>query len=552
MSKSSIEQYCEILRRDLYAFTHRAFLALNPQAKFFPHPYIEAVTAALQRVQRGEVRRLIINMPPRSLKSHTVSIAFAAWLLGYKPSAQIIAVSYAQDLADRLARECRSVMSMPFYEAIFATRLSAQKQATSEFETTQKGYRLSTSIGGVLTGRGADLLIIDDPLKPDEAVSDACRNRVNEWYDTTLYSRLNNKADGAIIIIMQRLHEDDLVGHVLRQESWERLLFPAIAEHDEEFPIETPYGPKVFHRKSGEALHPEREPLEVLEQIRNSIGSYNFAGQYQQAPAPYGGGIIKQEWFETYDQRPDKFDSIVQSWDTASVAAELNSFSVCTTWGLKEKHAYLLNVLRQRLDYPHLKRAVREQADIFRAKIVLIENKASGIALIQELVAEGVRGITKYEPDSADKVMRMIAQTAMIENGFVHLPREAHWLADYVHELVTFPRARYDDQVDSTSQALDWIKQSRMNPHAASIAFIERKLEEWRLRAAGIDPTLPREPVTLQAPEPCSNYFMSGINGRAGRYHADGDGIIRDVHPEDVQRLLALGCTYVDTDTDDS
>src|SRR5437868_8365729 len=193
------------------------------------------------------------------------------------------------------------------------------------------GYRLATSTGGVLTGRGADIILIDDPLKPEEALSDAQRQACNEWYDHTLYSRQNDKRHGAIVIIIQRLHEDDLVGHVLGQERSEILSFPAIAETDEEHRIEMILEPKCFRRRPGEALHPDREPLEVLDRIRRTIGEYNFAGQYQQSPAPLGGGLVKAEWFKRYreNERPERFDRIVQSWDTANKATELSDFSVC-------------------------------------------------------------------------------------------------------------------------------------------------------------------------------------------------------------------------------
>jgi hypothetical protein len=184
-----------------------------------------------------------------------------------------------------------------------------------------------------VTGRGADLILIDDPLKPDEALSDAQRKAANDWFSHTLYSRLNDKRSGAIVIIMQRLHEDDLVGHVLAQEPWEVVCFPAIAEVDEEHEIETIWGPRCFRRRQGEALHPAREPLDILDRIRWSVGEYNFAGQYQQSPAPLGGGLVKAEWFKRYreNERPERFDRIVQSWDTANKATELSDFSVCTT-----------------------------------------------------------------------------------------------------------------------------------------------------------------------------------------------------------------------------
>src|SRR2546421_268980 len=172
----------------------------------------------LAGVREGKIRRLIINVAPRHLKSLLASIAFPAWCLGHDPSAQILCVSYAQDLADKLARDCRGIMTSPWYRQIFRTRLAPHRQAVQEFITTRQGYRLATSTGGVLTGRGADIILIDDPLKPEEALSEAQRNAANDWFVHTLYSRLNDKRSGAIVIIMQRLHEDDLVGHVLAQQ----------------------------------------------------------------------------------------------------------------------------------------------------------------------------------------------------------------------------------------------------------------------------------------------------------------------------------------------
>jgi len=367
----------------------------------------------------------------------------------------------------------------PWYRRIFPTRLAPHRQAVQEFITTRQGYRLATSTGGVLTGRGADFILIDDPLKPDEALSDAQRKTANDWFSHTLYSRLNDKRSGAIVIIMQRLHEDDLVGHVLAQESWEVVCFPAIAEADEVHRIETIWGLRCFRRWQGEALHPEREPLDTLDRIRRSVGEYNFAGQYQQSPAPAGGGLVKVEWFKRYreDDRPERFDRIVQSWDTANKATELSDFSVCTSWGIKEKHLYLLGVLRKRLEYPTLKRAVREQQSLFDASVVLIEDKASGTQLIQELIADGCYAATSYKPE-CDKIMRLHAQTALIENGFVHIPETAPWLAEYLHELTVFPKGKHDDQVDSTAQFFDWFK--KPIPYQGLLEFYRREAEQFK------------------------------------------------------------------------
>ena len=218
--------------------------------------HLEVIAAKLTAVRQGKIRRLIINLPPRHLKSLMASIAFPAWCLGHDPSAQFLCVSYAQDLADKLARDCRSIMISPWYQRIFPTRLAPHRQAVQEFLTTRQGYRLATSNGGVLTGRGADIILIDDPLKPEEALSAAQRKAANDWFDHTLYSRLNDKRHGAIVIIMQRLHEDDLVGHVLEQEPWEVVRFPAIAEVEEVHEIETIWGPRRFTAPPGRSLAP--------------------------------------------------------------------------------------------------------------------------------------------------------------------------------------------------------------------------------------------------------------------------------------------------------
>jgi hypothetical protein len=334
-------EYAYVLKNDLMSFIMRAFLELNPQTRFLLAPYIEMIAAKLQAVVRGEIKRLIINLPPRGLKSHCVSIALPAWYLGHNPAGQIICASYGQDLADKFARDCRTIMMSDWYQPIFPTRL-ASRQAVSDFMTTQGGVRMSTSVGGVLTGRGADLIIIDDPLKPDEALSQAQRSAVNDWFDNTLLSRLNDKANGCIVIVMQRLHQDDLVGHVLEHENWEVMSFPAIAERDETHVIVSPFGTRLFTREVGTALHSERESLAILTEIRQNTGEYNFLSQYQQNPASLGGAMIKIVWLKFYEpgEQPARFSRIVQSWDTANKPTEISDYSVCTTWGVEGKNYY--------------------------------------------------------------------------------------------------------------------------------------------------------------------------------------------------------------------
>jgi predicted phage terminase large subunit-like protein len=317
---------------------------------------------------------------------------------------------------------------------------------------------MATSVGGVLTGRGADIIIII--LKPDDALSETKRKAVNEWYDNTLLSRLNDKTAGAIIMIMQRLHQDDLVGHVLDQEDWDVVRFPAIAEEEERYVIETLFGKTEFRRAEGVVLHPAREPLTTLARMRESMGEYNFASQYQQSPMAKGGAVVKTNWIQYHDEPYlPSFYVLYQSWDTANKASELSDYSVCTTWGYHDKKFYLLDVFRKRLNYPELRRAVIDQAQRFGVTNIIIEDRASGTQLIQDLQAEGLMGVIAYSPPAGtDKLMRLHAQTALFENGNVLLPRQKHWLQDYINEITGFPGTKFDDQVDSTTQALDYIK----------------------------------------------------------------------------------------------
>jgi len=455
----SLKEFRYFLRRDLMSFAQAAFYYLNPGAVFMPAPHLELIAAKLEACARGEIKRLIINLPPRSLKSHMISVCFPAFLLGLHPAIRIVCASYGQELAEKFARDHRKLMSSPLFQVLFKTRFS-ERVAVHDFETEEGGGRFTASVGGAITGRGGDFIILDDPLKPDEALSETQRSSVNKWFDGTLMSRLNNKFTGCIIIVMQRLHQDDLVGHVLELGDWEVLSFPAIAESDVEYSFETAFGTRKFARKAGEALHPAREPVEMLRAIEKQIGEYNFAAQYQQRPDPPGGAIIKKAWLKYYavGSEPAKFEYVVQSWDTANKSGELNDYSVCTTWGVFKDRYYLLHVFRKRLNFPDLKRAVEDMSRMYKPHKILIEDKASGTQLIQDLSRAGFRVEAYQPPAGADKVMRLHSQSIGFENGLVLLPYEALWLDDYVREITTFPGSKNDDQVDSTTQFLDHMR----------------------------------------------------------------------------------------------
>jgi len=469
MKVSEDRTFALLLREDFYTFLRKVFATLNRDVEWEENWHLHVLAYELERVARGENTRLIVNMPPRSLKSIAASVALVAWYLGHNPSAEVICASYGQDLSSKFAYDCRTVMQSAWYQAIFPTRIAPGKSGVADFRTTAGGGRLTTSVGGPMTGRGADLIVIDDPAKPDEMLSETQRDAVNRWMHSTVYSRLNSKSRGAIVVAMQRLHLLDLTGYLRQDPSWHLLKLSAIAEADERYAIRTIGGEeRVYERKEGQALHPARESLDLLQAIRQSLGSYLNAAQYQQNPMAPDGNIVKLPWFGRYETPPAKFDQILQSWDTASKVGELNSYSVCTTWGKADKKVYLLHVFRKRMEYPELKRAVKEQAELWKPNVILVEEKSSGAALLQELKREDIYNLKEVKPTTS-KAMRMSNQTAFIENGFVYLPKEEPWLQAYENELMLFPIGQFDDQADSTSQALAYIQEQMQEP--AGLAF---------------------------------------------------------------------------------
>ncbi len=445
-----------ILRRDLTSFIEKSFCTIGPADKYQRNWHINAIAWHLQQCFEGRITRLIVTLPPRGLKSTCASVAFPAWALGKDPALRVVCASYSNELTGKHARDYRAVMTSDWYKRVFrATRLHPDKSAELDFMTTRLGFRLGTSVGGTLTGRGGNLVIIDDPMKPQDAMSNSIRENVKQWYDGTLYSRLDNKETDVIILIMQRLHVDDLVAHVLGKEKWVHLNIPAVAEIEQCYQI----GPdRTYLRLPGDLLHPERETAETLEKIKETMGSQIFSAQYQQNPAPPGGGMIKWPWFRSYRDLPprDPNDQIVQSWDTAYKATELNDYSVGITWLVQGENCYLVDLVRERLEYPYLKKRIVAEAKKHKARSILIEDKGSGTSLIQDLPREGIRPVAINPRE--DKITRMSTQSARIEAGYVLLPERASWLQDFQTEITQFPQGVHDDQVDSLSQFLWWLE----------------------------------------------------------------------------------------------
>jgi hypothetical protein len=384
------------LRTDLYAFVQKVFETVNPGVAFSRNWSTEAVTRALQEVANGTTKRLIINIPPRNLKSICASVALPAFLLGHNPTKKVICVSYSDDLASKFSNDCRAVMRTDWYQQTFPrSRIDKAKDTESEVRTTERGYRLATSVGGTLTGRGGDVIIIDDPIKPQDAQSKSVREKTVQWYENTLLSRLDDKVHGAIVVVMQRLHLDDLAGHLLERGGFEHLCLPAIAERKETIQLG---GGRVHVRDIGGVLDPVREPLSALEQQRAAMTPLVFSAQFQQSPIPLEGNLIKRDWIRYFSGNlpPKDGDYFVISWDTAMKASELADYSVGTVWRVQDRgrKINLVDLVRGRFEYPELVAAAlalwRKWKVEWAHTHLVIEDKGSGSSLIQSLKTERI------------------------------------------------------------------------------------------------------------------------------------------------------------------
>jgi predicted phage terminase large subunit-like protein len=444
-----------LLASDLTSFTEFAFGVVRPGILFKPNWHLEAVTHKLAEVADGKVRRLIISMPPRNLKSLCASVALPAWFLGRNPSERVVVVSYSDFLARTHANDFRKVVNHSIYQAAFpAMRL--ERDTDREIMTSKRGKRIATSVDGTLTGLGGNLIIIDDPLKPGDAMSEAVRSRVIEWYRSTLLSRPDDKQAARIVLVMQRVHQNDLAGYLQEQGGFEVLNLPAIAQREETFELGAG---RTYTRQKGELLHPAHEPAQVLAELKREMGPIAFSAQYQQSPIPPGGTIIKRKWLTPYDNIVHQADDrIIASWDIALSEAETGDYSACVVLLVRGEVFYILEVVRGRFPFDTLKRKVMEVKKRYPSSTLLIEDSPISRGLIQSLREQSI-SVTTYKPDT-DKRARVIAQTDLFAAGSVRFPKRAAWLEEFAAELLAFP-GRHDDQVDALTQGLAWRRQRR-------------------------------------------------------------------------------------------
>jgi len=395
----------------------------------------------------------MVLMPPRHGKSEMISLRFPCWYLAKHPTDYMVQAGYAESIALTHSRRARDIFIAPemfrlFPNIYYRPERAAQesivpeRQAAHEWGTKQGGSYYAVGIGGGLTGRGFNIGIIDDPVKDEEeAASQTIREKVWEWYGKVFRTRA--EPDASIIVVMTRWHQDDLVGKLLKQaredptaDQWKILHFSAI---DNE-----------------QALWPKRYDLEELKKIRSSIGGRAFESLYQGNPTIAEGQIVKREWWKYY-QEPAHILRVIHSWDTAFKDRAQNDYSVCTVWGEAKHGFYLLDVWRGKVEFPELKQVAIALYDRDKPSLVLVEDKASGQSLIQEMQRNTRIPAFPVKVDR-DKIARAYSVTPLIEAGKVLLPESAPWLFDYIEEMSAFPNAEHDDQVDSTTQALSFMR----------------------------------------------------------------------------------------------
>jgi predicted phage terminase large subunit-like protein len=468
------------MEKDLSKFIGNAWNVIEPGIEYKHNWHIDAICEYLEAVKQGQINRLIINMPPRYMKSIAITVMFPCWIWTTDPYKRFISVSYAAALSKKHNMNKRDIIQSPWYQGIWKDSFSLKDDMNTQikFENDKTGFMFATSIGGVLTGEGGDIITIDDPHNPQQAESDAERESALEFCRTTLPTRLNDKKKGAIIVVMQRLHENDVSGYFLQQGGWEHLKLQGIA--DQRTIIHFPITNKDKIREEGDVLWPQREGKKEIDDMKKSLGSYGFSGQYQQEPSPGEGGMLKKQWWRYWKPKgvnlppvtiklpngdfmnidavelPDYFDEQIQSWDCTFKDKDDSDFVAGGVWGRRLANYYLLDVINERMDIVQTIQSILQFSMKYpRTLTKLIEDKANGSAVIQ-LLRNKVPGLIPVNPEGG-KIARASAVSPSIESGNVFLPHPLlySWVNEFIDQCTKFPKGSHDDMVDMATQALN-------------------------------------------------------------------------------------------------
>jgi predicted phage terminase large subunit-like protein len=489
----------EACAASLGRFTREAWPLVEPATEFVGSWHIDVVAEHLEAVSRGELLRLIINVPPRTMKSLSAAVFWPAWDWLTNPHLRWVYASYAGALSQRDSMKMRrlikteggsdegTIFQRLGYQGVLRLLhdepwgLTKDQDAKTKYETTATGMRLATSVDAMATGEGGDRVVVDDPLSAKQARSEAERETANTWWDETMTTRFNNRR-AAAVLVMQRLHEQDLTGHLLEKGGWHHLCLPAEYEpsHPFVYPAKVllPSGREITgdpRTEEGELLDPERLGPTRLTELRKDLGSYGYAGQMQQRPAPAEGGMFRRHWWQRWTE-PPKLERRVASWDMRFGDSQdaASSYVVGQAWGLAGADAYLLAQIRARLSFTESLKAVEALDKFLPCPAKLVEKKANGAAVI-DLLKHKVRGLIPIEPEGGKEV-RAAAAEPTVEAGNVYLPEgelvpappgyEPTTVDEFIHEFAIFPNGAHDDQVDATSQLLNWASNAPGPPQA--------------------------------------------------------------------------------------
>ena len=441
----------ELAQNDFLAFVKTIW------PEFIEGAHHKTIADKFNKLATGEIKRLIVNMPPRHTKSEFASTLLPAWMIGKTPKLKIIQTTHTGELAVRFGRKAKTLIDSPEYQQIFKTRLREDSQAAGRWETAQGGEYFAAGVGGAITGRGADLLIIDDPHSEQDAMNLTALERAYEWYTSGPRQRL--QPGGKIVCVMTRWNVKDLTGILLKSQSepksdqWDLVEFPAIMP-------------------SGKPVWPEYWKIDELESVKASLSLGKWNAQWMQNPTSEEGAILKREWWQDWDKDYiPPLDHVIQSYDTAFMKKETADFSAITTWGIFRESEdgppklILLDALKERYEFPELRRVAKEQYDYWQPETVLVEAKASGLPLTYELRNMGIP-VVNYTPSKGnDKHTRVNSVAPLFESGNIYAPLNKQFAQEVIEECAAFPYGDHDDLVDSTTQAVMRFRQGGLLNH---------------------------------------------------------------------------------------
>ena len=425
--------------------------------EFIEGDHHKKIAEKFNDIANGKIKRLIINMPPRHTKSEFASFLLPAWMIGKRPKLKIIQSTHTTELAVRFGRKAKNLMDSPEYKEIFPTRLREDSQAAGKWETEQGGEYYAAGVGSAITGRGADLLIIDDPHSEQDAMNVDALERAYEWYTSGPRQRL--QPGGAIVLVMTRWNVKDLTGSLLRDtgnlksDKWELIEFPAILP-------------------SGKAVWPEYWKLEELEGVKASLSIQKWNAQWMQNPTSEEGALIKREWWRKWEKDTiPRLHHVIQSYDTAFMKKETADYSAITTWGVfylnedSGPQLILLDAIKDRFEFPELRRIAYQQYQYWQPETVLIEAKASGLPLTYELRKMGIPVINYTPSKGNDKHTRVNSVAPLFEAGQIWAPVDKEFAQEVIEECAAFPYGDHDDLVDSMTQAVMRFRQGGFIDH---------------------------------------------------------------------------------------